>query len=394
MRIAFVVQRYGLEVHGGSEYHCRLWAEQLASRHHVEVLTTCARDYLTWADWYKPGIEVINAIPVQRFPVAAPRDLDAFNAFSHKVLGGLHSDADEMEWMRQQGPYAPALFEAISAQYDRFDVWVFMTYLYCSTFFGLPRARGKAVLVPTAHDELPIYLRIFQRLFSMPRYIIYNTPTERAMLNQLFDLRAIPGSEVGVGVDVPPLEAPGVEAQPPRLLYIGRVHTSKGCEQLVEYVLRYKAERGSPVQLVLAGRADIDLPSHPDLLLPGFVSEAEKQQLLRECAIVMVPSPFESLSILCLEAWAAGKPTLVNGATPVLRDQTLRSKGGLFYRSYEEFAACLDLLLADSTLRTQLGRQAHAFVEAQYSTQVVQRRLERALEEALIEIHAASVDTH
>lgn len=382
MRLAFVVQRYGLDVHGGAELHSRQWAERLAAQHHVEVLTTCARDYLTWADYYAPGVETINGVRVQRFAVDAPRDMAAFDMFSQLIFGQPHTREQEIEWMRQQGPYAGALFQAITAQRDRFDLFIFMTYLYCTTFFGLPLVREKAVLVPTAHDEPPIHLGIFKELFSAPRYIIYNSPTERAMLRRLFALNDVPGSEVGVGVDLPPQPAEE-ECEPPTLLYIGRIHPSKGCEQLYDYFVRYRATCATSLRLVFAGRADMVMPEHPDVVYSGFVSEAEKQRLLRQCSVLVLPSAFESLSIVCLEAWAVGKPTLVNGETLVLREQTLRSSGGLFYSCYEEFAACLDLLLGDRSLRRTLGRQGRRFIERWYSWPVVERRLARALHAAV-----------
>jgi glycosyltransferase involved in cell wall biosynthesis len=382
MRLAFVVQRYGLEVHGGAELHSRQWAERLAAQHQVEVLTTCARDYLTWADYYAPGVETINGVRVQRFVVDAPRDMAAFDRFSQAIFGQPHTREQEIAWMRRQGPYAGTLFQAIAAQRDRFDLFIFMTYLYCTTFFGLPLVREKAVLVPTAHDEPPIHLGIFRELFSAPRYIIYNSPAERALLRRLFALNDVPGSEVGVGVELPPALAQE-ECAPPTLLYIGRIHPSKGCEQLYDYFVRYRATADRPLRLVFAGRADMTMPEHPDVVYSGFVSEAEKQRLLQQCSVLMLPSAFESLSIVCLEAWAAGKPTLVNGETLVLREQTLRSGGGLFYSCYEEFAACLDLLLGERSLRRTLGRQGRRFVERWYSWPVVERRLARALHEAV-----------
>jgi len=381
MRLAFVVQRYGLDVHGGAELHSRQWAERLAAQHQVEVLTTCARDYLTWADHYAPGVETINGVRVQRFAVDAPRDMAAFDRFSQAIFGQPHTREQEIEWMRRQGPYASALFQAISEQRDRFDRFIFMTYLYCTTFFGLPLVREKAVLVPTAHDEPPIHLGIFRELFSAPRYIIYNSPAERVMLRHLFGLSDVPGREVGVGVELPP-EPAEEECAPPTLLYIGRIHPSKGCEQLYDYFVRYRATAARPLRLVFAGRADMAMPEHPDVVYSGFVSEAEKQWLLHQCSMLVLPSAFESLSIVCLEAWAAGKPTLVH-AVPVLREQTLRSGGGLFYSCYEEFAACLDLLLGDRSLRRTLGRQGRHFVERWYSWPVVERRLALALEEAV-----------
>lgn len=384
MRLAFVVQRYGTDVHGGTELEYRLWAERLVKQHEVHIFTTCARDYLTWTDYYAPGVETINGVQVHRFRVDAPRDIDAFNAFSHVVFGRAHTDEQERAWMRQQGPYSSALFAAIQEQQAQFDLFIFMTYLYATTAFGLPLVAHKAVLTPTAHDEFTIYLRIFRRVFGQARYILYNTATEERFLRRLYPDLSLQGTEIGLGVDLPPVVPNTPSAEPPTLLYVGRVHTSKNCEQLYDYVLRYKGERGSPVRLVFAGRADIDLPPHPDVLHLGFVSDADKQRWLQQSTLLVQPSVVESLSIVCLEAWAAGTPTLVNAQSEVLREQSVRSGGGLFYRDYDEFAACLDVLLVDHPLGCQLGQQGRRFVKQQYSWPVVEQRLEASLQQAML----------
>jgi glycosyltransferase involved in cell wall biosynthesis len=323
---------------------------------------------------------------VQRYRVPEPRDLAQFDALSPRVYWQPHTEADEIAWMQHGGPWSPELFAAIAAQHDDFDLFIFMTYLYCSTFFGLPPVRHKAVLVPTAHDEPPIHLGIFRQVFTAPRYLIYLTPTERTMVRRFFDVAHIPDSEVSIGIDLPPPTPPA--PAPLSLLYVGRVHTSKGCEELYDYTVRYKEIDPLPFRLVFAGRADITLPPHPDIEYPGFVSEDEKQRLLAACSVVVIPSPVESLSIIALEAWAAGRPVLVNGNCDVLREQVLRSNGGLFYRSYAEFAYCLGLLLHRSTLRAQLGQRGRAFVERWYNWPLVERRLEDALHQALAVVRA------
>lgn len=391
MRLALVVQRYGEDVHGGSEYHARVWAERLARRHSVTVYTTCARDYLTWADYYPPGESWLNGVRVLRFRVPEPRDIESFNAFAPTVFWYPHSEADEIEWMRRGGPYSPDLFAAIAADQEQYDLYVFITYLYCHSYFGMPAVRHKAVLVPTAHDEPPIYLGIFRTLFRLPAYIIYNTPTERGFLGRLFELDHIPASEVGVGVEIPDLPHAPPASDPPTLLYIGRIHPSKGCDLLYTHVVRYIAERGSKLRLVLVGRADMDLPAHPQIELAGFVSEAEKQHYLHTCRALVIPSPFESLSIVTLEAWAAARPVLANGACDVLREQVIRSNGGLFYSTYEEFAACVDRLLDDPAVAQQMGQQGRRFVARYYSWQAVEQRLERALHAAYAHVQAAAL---
>ena len=121
MKIAIVVQRYAADINGGAELHARYIAERLARHATVEVLTTCARDYITWKNELPPGEDAVNRIRVRRFPVTTPRDPAAFGVLSHKVFDGVHSVADELRWLDSEGPTSPALVRHIAQQADAFD---------------------------------------------------------------------------------------------------------------------------------------------------------------------------------------------------------------------------------------------------------------------------------
>ena len=67
MKLAIVVQRYAEDIGGGSELHARYIAEHLSARADVQVLTTCARDYVTWKNEYPEGSDRIRGVTVRRF---------------------------------------------------------------------------------------------------------------------------------------------------------------------------------------------------------------------------------------------------------------------------------------------------------------------------------------
>ena len=203
MKIAFIVQRYGTEILGGSEYHCRLIAERLAPKHQVEVLTTCAQDYITWKNEYPEGTDRVRGVTVRRFANALTRDIHAFNRYSEWIFNNAHTREDEMEWLRQQGPWCPALLEYLERNQQQYDVVIFFTYLYAPTVLGARIAPHKTILVPTAHDEPAIHLEIYRELFSLPAGLAYNTEVERRFLTTHFSIRAIEEETIGCGVDLP-----------------------------------------------------------------------------------------------------------------------------------------------------------------------------------------------
>jgi hypothetical protein len=204
MKLAFIIQRYGTDVLGGSEQLCRLVAERLATQHDVEVLTTCARDYVTWMNEYPEGPDRIRGVTVRRFASVRTRDINAFNKYSNWIFNNPHSRADEMEWLKQQGPWCPALVDYLRHHHQQYDVMVFFTYLYAPTVLGLAVVPSRSVLVSTAHDEPAIRLDIFKDIFSSPAAICYLTESERQFVQLRFQERPLLEEVVGVGVDIPP----------------------------------------------------------------------------------------------------------------------------------------------------------------------------------------------
>jgi glycosyltransferase involved in cell wall biosynthesis len=384
VRLCFVIQRYGLEAAGGSEQHCRWLAGRLAARHQVQVATTCALDYLEWRNHYPPGLADVEGIPVMRHPVARPRSVKEFGLLSDRVFGEQHSREDEREWVRENGPFCPELVASLRHLSD-VDLFVFYSYRYYQSFFGVPEVADRAVLVPTAEEDAAIHLSVFAELFRAPRGIVYLTPEERVLVNAVSGNEDVPSVVVGSGINVPPgwseVDARQRFSLPERyLLYVGRIDRNKGADQLFRSYLALAAEQPDLPPLVLAGKPALPIPDHPAIRHLGFVSEEEKFALLAGAELVLMPSAYESLSMIVLEAWAMGRPVLVNAACRVLEGQCLRSGGGLFYESPREFAQALLVLCARPELRARLGAAGRCYVAREYDWSVVETRTEALLD--------------
>jgi glycosyltransferase involved in cell wall biosynthesis len=414
MKLAFVIQRYGTEVLGGSEQLCRLVAERLAASHDVDVLTTCARDYVTWKNEYPEGSDRVRGVTVRRFANARTRDIASFNKYSEWIYNHPHGRGDELEWLKQQGPWCPALLEYLRRHHSQYDVLIFFTYLYAPTALGISIAPAKSILVSTAHDEPAIRLDLFKEVFSSPAALLYLTESERQFVRQQFPDRALLEDVVGVGVDLPPpVSYPRIpyvaeDDPPPTLngegrtpefpthltsrgavfrrrqrlhgsivLYGGRIDPGKGCEELIEYFSSYIKD-GGDATLVLMGTKLMALPEEPFIRFAGRLPDEERLQALEAATVVVCPSPYESLSLLALESMSVGTPVLANARSAVLVEHCVRSNAGLYYADRDEFVEALKLLVSDPELRRAMGTNGREYIERGYRWDVVLGKYEAA----------------
>lgn len=384
-KIAFINQRYGLEVNGGSEYYTRLLAEHLKDIYDVEVLTTKALDHVTWGNYYKEDVETINGVCVRRFKVNKKRKMKKFAKHTCKLQNEEgHSLLEEKKWLVEQGPYCPELKDYIVQHQDEYDLFIFVTYLYYTTCECIREVWDKSVLIPTAHDEPYIYFDMYKDVFSRCRAIIYLTNEEKEFVEQLFCNQDRLNTVTAIGVDVPEFKH-DVEMQKRigsehYMIYVGRIDEGKGCSMLFKYFLEYKKRNKNDLKLVLMGKASMEIPEHEDIVYLGFVTEEEKFSGVSEADALILPSHFESLSISVLEALKVGTPVIVNGDCEVLKGHCVKSNAGLYYTNFFEFEGCVNYMLKNSKTREQMMKNGKKYVETYYQWDVVLERLREIFE--------------
>jgi glycosyltransferase involved in cell wall biosynthesis len=379
VKIAVVVQRYGQAVNGGAELHARFVAEHLARHGQVEVLTTCATDYVTWRNELPAGVEPVNGVPVRRFKVKHERDPLVFSKRSDRVFEQRHSLGDELDWLDAEGPTSPALVDYIKAHAADYDYFLFFSYRYYHAYYGARAAGARAILVPTAERDETIGLSIFQPLFRSVRAIMYNSPEERALIQAVSSNEMVPGVVVGVGSDVPNNPQAGRFRQKynirgPFAVYVGRIDQNKGCKELFEFFKGYLGDPSGKLSLILIGNTLLPIPEHKRIRHLGFLDDTDKFDAMAAAEALIMPSYYESLSMVALEAWALGRPVLANGKCDVLKGQCLRSNAGLFYETLGEFIGTLEAIEQNRWLAGSLGRNGRQYFRDNYDWPVIERK--------------------
>lgn len=378
-KICLVVQRYGLEVNGGAELQCRQFAEHLIAYYQVDVVTTKAIDYMTWKDEYKQDRVNINGVNVIRFSVENERNIDEFNEINKLIYEGGIPLNREKEWIEKQGPKVPKLCTYLRKHKDEYRAFIFFTYLYYPTVIGISEVADKAILIPEAHDEPFLKMNIIRNVFSLPKAFLYNTEEERQLVNQKFHNQDIPSELGGVGVDLP--EDINAERFKKKygldkfIVYVGRIDEGKNCNQMFTYFQEYKKRNSGDLKLVLMGKNVIDIPKDDNIVSLGFVDDQDKFDGMAAAEILMLPSRFESLSMVVLEAMSVDTLVLVNGKCTVLKGHCTKSNGALYYNNYYEFEGAVNYLLSHPEETDIMKENAKAYVHDNYRWDVITRKL-------------------
>jgi glycosyltransferase involved in cell wall biosynthesis len=381
MKIAFIIHRYGLEINGGSELHCRWIAERLAKYNQVDVITTCAKDYISWRNEFPAGEQQVNGVKIRRFPVDKERNIYDFAWQSRKVFRHPESNSEkaELQWLKSEGPYSPKLIEYLVKNQTAYDIFIFYCYRYYLSYHGTSVIPQKSILIPTAEHDQTIYLNISKKLLNLPKGIIYLTPEEKQIIEQITGNQSIPNAVLGVGIDIPEILHPEDFRDKYRidsdyLIYVGRIDPNKGSDRLFQYFQHYvRYQSKKELKLVLLGKSVMKVPKNKQIIHFGYVNDQDKLNAIAASKLFVMPSNYESLCMALLEAWSVGKAVLVNGNCAVLKGHCQRSNGGLYYQSYDEFAAALDYLLIHDAERNQLGIQGQDYIRHNFDWQNIEQ---------------------
>jgi glycosyltransferase involved in cell wall biosynthesis len=354
--VAIVAPRYGEKLAGGAERSLRTIAETLrAAGVPVEVFTTCARREGTWANDLPEGTEMIGGVPVHRFAAEATPSLRS-----------------------------PRLLDALRERGNDFNRIVVGPYLFDLTRDVAQAFPDKAIVVPCFHDEPAIREPACRAAYEPVGGILYHSAEEAELAHAEIGLNHPGAHVIGTHIDV---ETRGAAARGRALVganryvvYCGRTITEKGLPLLLEFARDYNAAHPDRFTFVFMGEGNVPIPRTPGFVDLGYVDEATKPDVLAGAAALIHASERESLSLVCLEAWAQAAPVIGHAGCAVLRGHFARGNGGRAFPDAVRFAALLDDLWQNPDAWSALGRQGQAYVRKDFgSAEAYRARLLEAL---------------
>ena len=416
MKLAFVTPRYGADISCGPEHACRLLAEQVCERHDVDVLTTCARDPLTWKNESTEGVDRVRGVLVRRFAVNQPHDPDALDELTARLTAEPHSRADEQEWVRRLGPSSPGLVDYLKRHNRNYDAVVFFSLYHATTVQGVAAAPERAVLFPHLQIEPVLRFGLWNEVLGTVRAIGYASAAERRLARGFLRIFHSADEVVGIGVETPAQQTYPRHQQDPadnieedeegagpdqpeapeylagrgipfrrrhRLyesfaLYGGRVEPDNGCEEMLSYFDSYAATDGDTA-LLLMGVKMMKVPDEPYIRMPGVLADRERMIAYEAAEVTLAPDPGDLLGLCVLESLAVGTPVLASARNEAAVEHCRRANAGLYYANRDEFVEGLKMLMTNSRLRERLGQNGRQYVRQNHRWDAVLGRFERLI---------------
>ncbi|MCK9225852.1 MAG: glycosyltransferase [Candidatus Muirbacterium halophilum] len=392
-KIAIVVQRCGKDITGGSEEYAYTLGQILSEKNSVDIITTCAKDHNKWENHYKTGnYRISDNLCIKRFYVNSGRKREVnvlskliFNGITFefflnsrntlknqlkKKFGALPYGICE-EWVRLNGPISEELFTYLKNEQEKYHKIFFMTYLYPTTLFGVSLIYDidKVNIIPTFHDEMPVYLPVFKKYKKFRHFFLTNAEKDFCQKNLYIPDKKSP--IIGFGID----DKGMCGFSENFALYAGRMEKAKNVHQLFDFFTRINS-RANKIFLKTIGSGLLNNEKNPYYIKKsGFVSEAKKYDLFRRCHIFVHPSELESLGIVILEAMMFGKPCLVNEKCKVLKEHIQKSGAGFTYKNYHDFKKKIDILFKDKILYKKMSENARNYFLENYKKEIFKERL-------------------
>ncbi|WP_128330734.1 glycosyltransferase family 4 protein [Apibacter sp. HY039] len=403
-KIAIVIQRYGKEINGGAEKHAYNLASNLIHKYEVEILTTTAVSYTSWDNYFDEGTEITDGIIVRRFN-SKKKDFDkaqkltiyleknlkyskykfTINNFFHLLTQRFkyrYTNKIFKEWIQQQGPYCQDIVNYLKVNRSEYKAVVFFTYLFYPTYCGIREVSEKSILIPTVHDETPFYFKGFKNLFQKSKFIMYNTLSEKKLVETIYPVAKKTKSDIaGVGFDKINIILDPSWSKPVYryFIYIGRVDVGKNCDVLIDYFEKLQLVN---TKLILIGENHLKVETNDNVIFTGFISEEEKWNYLKNSEALIIPSLYESLSMVTLEAMSIGIPVLANAKCEVLNEHINNSKAGFTYTNFKDFKIEINKILSLSKdEKLALSKNGKKYVNDNYQWEIIIEKFIKAINE-------------
>lgn len=383
-KIGFVIPWYGDKIPGGAEMEARTVVKHLlAAGVDVEILTTCVKEFTAdWnEDYYSPGRYKVGGVPVRRFKVRK-RNTSQFDAVNLKLMNNIKISSAEEEIFMKEMVNSPDLYDYIEKNKEDYDLFVFIPYMFGTTYYGSLRCLDRAIMIPCFHEEAYIHMRILKDVFEHAAGIIYNAQPEKELTNHVFRVQDIPQIVMGLGMDTDlKFDASRFrkkyKIRDPFLLYAGRKDVGKNIYTLIRYFEYYhRVHQQSDLKLVLIGGGEVEIPEQikKHVLDLGFVDTQDKYDANAAALALCQPSIHESFSIVIMESWLCRRPVLVHNDCDVTKDFAIKANAGLYFSDFAEFNACVDYFLEHEDICRIMGANGCAYVKQQFEWNVIVKK--------------------
>ena len=332
-------------------------------------------------NYHRAGTRVERGITIRRFKVGK-RDKGRFAEVNRKLMANrLPLTAAEEAAYAKEMVNSPALYEYLKKNQKDYGLYVFIPYMFGTTYHGIQQCFEKSVLIPCLHDESYIYMEIFKKAFSRVRGMIFHAQPECELAHSVYDLSAVESAVLGEGVDTD-WESDGrrfrekYHIEDPFVLYAGRKDVGKNIYSLIYQFAEYKYSHETDLKLVLIGGGKVDIPDdvRDQVYDLGFVDQQDKFDAYGAATVLCQPSKNESFSLVIMESWLCGRPVLVHESCKVTKYFAQSSQGGLYFSNYYEFEKALDFYLKNPRLADEMGRLGRKFVIENFAWDVIVRK--------------------